>query len=228
MAFLALGMTANAETVTSTNDDNKNSVIDMGSGADDNDRWSMHFSLGVDVPTDAPKGMDFDPLRSWEIGWTVAQYDYRPKSWNTTFSAGLGFNWRNFTLKGHRNMFAKIGDQIVTGPTPAGYEDLWSSVHVMSISMPLLVKQYFSRSFAISLGAQLNWNCYGTLNNTYEVGDSDYDVDTKKIGQRPFTIDFLGIVHYKKLGVYCKYSPMSVLKKDRGPEFKSLSFGIYF
>lgn len=30
------------------------------------------------------------------------------------------------------------------------------------------------------------------------------------------------------VGLYCKYSPMSVMKKNYGPDFKSVSVGIYF
>ena len=94
--------------------------------------------------------------------------------------------------------------------------------------MPLLVKQSFSKNFAISVGAQLNWNFRAHIHNYYEEGDIEISEDTKKIGQRPFTVDVLGIVHVYKYGIYCKYSPMSVLKTDRGPEFKSLAFGLYF
>jgi hypothetical protein len=61
------------------------------------------------------------------------------------------------------------------------------------------------------------------------MGDHEVDDLTKKIGERPITVDILGIVHVAKgFGVYCKYSPMSVLKKDKGPDFKSLAVGFYF
>ena len=67
------------------------------------------------------------------------------------------------------------------------------------------------------------------LSNYYEVGDHEMDDQTKKIGERPITVDILGIVHVAKgFGIYCKYSPMSVFKKDKGPDFKSLSVGFYF
>ena len=74
----------------------------------------------------------------------------------------------------------------------------------------------------------MNWNFRGHLHNFYEDGDNEVSIDTKNIGQRPFTVDILGIVHVERFGIYCKYSPMSVMKTDRGPEFKSVSFGIYF
>ena len=229
LAFLAIGMTANAETVFADNDDDvEKSLIDLGKGADKNDRWSMHLQVGVDVPTNVPDNMSFAPFRSWEIGWTVAQYDYTPKKWKTTFSAGLGLNWRNYTLKGHKRMFEKDGNVVDVSDADDEYSDLSSSIHTVSLSIPLLVKQRFAKSFAVSVGAQLNWNYYARVNNEYEVGDDDCDVSTKKIGQRPFTVDILGIIDISDFCIYCKYSPMSVLKNGRGPEFKSLAFGIYF
>lgn len=250
MAFLAVGMTANAETMTANAGDESDSKggVELGKGADDDDIWTMHFHVGVDVPTGAPDGVDFAPFRSWEIGWTIAQYDYTPNNSKTTFSAGLGFDWRNYTLKGHEKMFVKLDDVVVLGPlahlaiptdntqtlsekvylVSQRLDDLSSNIHTVSLSMPLLVRQQFSKKFGISLGAQLNWNYYARIHSSFNNGDDECSLNTKDIGQRPITIDALGMVHLGDLSIYCKYSPMSVLKTDRGPEFKSLAFGIYF
>ncbi len=107
-------------------------------------------------------------------------------------------------------------------------DDFSSNIQTSSLNIPLLIKQRFSKSFAISLGAQLNWNYYARIHNYYTVDDRDYDEYVRKVGQRPITVDVLGILHFGRIGVYCKYSPMSVLKKDRGVEFKSFAAGIYF
>jgi hypothetical protein len=228
LALLAAAVTAGAGNVVD-DDEDKSEVHDglvMNEG--ENDAFSMHFQVGVDVPVSVPDGMSFAPLRSWEIQWTVIQYDYTLKSTSTTFSAGLGLNWRNYTLKGHDQMFGKVNDFIAVGTPDGGIDDLASSIHTRSLVVPLLVKQRFSKNFAISLGGQLNWNFYARVVNQFENGDDKFNVDTRKIGERPVTVDILGIVHLWKLGLYCKYSPMSVLKTDRGPEFKSLAFGLYF
>ena len=208
--------------------------VKLGQGADEDDHWTMHFAVGVDIPV-STDGLDFAPFRSWDINFTVVQYDWTPKNSKTTLSAGLGLNWRNYTLSGHDKMFDKLSintsnDEVVTVHNrPGEYSELSSRVHTVGLSMPLLVKQRFGKHFAISLGAQLNWNYYARLNNEYEIGDHEIEDLTKKIGQRPITVDILGIVHVAKgLGIYCKYSPMSVFKKDKGPDFKSLSVGFYF
>ena len=244
MAFLAVGMMANAEeqnenvilndaniVTFAANDDveTNDGGVKIAKGADEDDRWSMHISVGVNIPTGAPDGVDFAPFRSWEFNWTILQYDYTPGKSKTTFSAGLGVNWRAYTLKGHNYGFNKLGDVVVVGHPDSGLDDFSSNIHTTSLSMPLLVKQRFGKNFAISLGAQLNWNYYARIHNYYEQGDNELDIYTKKIGERPFTVDVLGIVHLAKgFGIYCKYSPMSVLKKDKGPDFKSLAVGFYF
>lgn len=231
MAFLAVSMTANAENGTEARIDDvvtDDGGVKISKGADDDDRWSLHVAVGVDIPTGAPNGVDFAPFRSWEITFTPLQYDYTPKNSKTTLSAGIGVNWRTYTLDGHNSVFGKLGNTIIVGTPDVNMKELSSNIHTTALSMPLLIKQRFGKSFAISLGAQLNWNFYGRIHNYYEDGDDEIDVYTKKIGHRPLTVDVLGIVHVGKLGIYCKYSPMSVLKKDRGPEFKSLAVGLYF
>ena len=233
--MLAVGMTAYAQDMDVKYVDTSNDGgVKLGQGADEDDHWTMHFAVGVDIPV-STDGLDFAPFRSWDINFTVVQYDWTPKNSKTTLSAGLGLNWRNYTLSGHDKMFDKLSintsnDEVVTVHNrPGEYSELSSRVHTVGLSMPLLVKQRFGKHFAISLGAQLNWNYYARLNNEYEIGDHEIEDLTKKIGQRPITVDILGIVHIAKgFGVYCKYSPMSVFKKDKGPDFKSLSVGFSF
>ena len=74
----------------------------------------------------------------------------------------------------------------------------------------------------------VNWNFYNRIRNSYEIGDEEFDISTKNIGIRPVTVDVLGVLHFADdFGVYVKYSPMSAFKKDRGPEFKALTIGLY-
>ena len=243
MALMAVAMTANAEDKNEILVANDDEVTNDGgiklSKDDDNDNWSMHFALGVNIPQKAV-GCSFAPFRSWEFNWTVLQYDYTPKKSKTTLSAGLGFNWRAYTLSGHNNCFVKGGDYVGIADVKSAYktfasavgdgsnlENLSSNISTTAISMPLLIKQRFSKSFAISLGAQLNWNFYSRIHNYYELGDDDVDTYTKKIGQRPITVDVLGILHFGKLGVYSKCSSISGFGKDRVVEFKSYASCFY-
>ena len=229
MAFLAVGMTAYAQVVDKKTVEVKEVEVNGGGiSLDDDKNWKMHLNVGIDIPTGAPDGVDFAPFRSWEIGLTVAQYEYTPKNSKTTLSAGIGVYWRNYTLSGHDKMFAKVNDVVGVFDRKGDISELASRISTCSLSLPLMVKQSFSKSFAVSLGAQLNWNFYSRVNNYYEENDNEIDIQTKKIGERPITVDVLGMLHFGDFAVYCKYSPMSVLKKDKGPDFKSLAVGFYF
>ncbi len=229
MACMAVGMTAYAQEVeVKFVDIEEVEVNDGGIKLDDDNNWKMHFYVGIDIPTGAPDGVDFAPFRSWEVGLTVAQYEYTPKNSRTTLCAGIGFDWRNYTLSGHDKMFVKANDIVGVYDRKGDMSELASRISTTSISLPLIVKQSFSKKFAVSLGAQLNWNFYSRVNNYYEENDNEIDIQTKKIGERPITIDVLGMLHFGDFAVYCKYSPMSVLKKDKGPDFKSLAVGFYF
>ena len=228
-AFMLVAMTANAAVENVDNDSTfTNNGIKVANGADEDDCWSMHFNIGVNIPTNT-HGLDFAPFRSWEIGWTVAQYDWTLKNEKTTLSAGAGMLFRNYTLSGHDNMFAVADNQVGVGQRDGNISELSSSIYTFGLTLPVLVKQRFSKNFAVSLGAQLNWNVYGRVHNHYEQGDNEVEISTRGLKYRPLTVDLIGIVHVaKSFGFYCKYSPMSVLKKNYGPEFKSVSVGVYF
>ncbi len=226
VALLAVGLTANAEQRRNNGDseDKKDSSIPTKI---EKGPWSAHLSIGVDIPVSVPDGIDFAPFRSWDINWTVLQYNLLHKMENQDLFIGVGLNWRNYTLKhDEEHMFYKVND--VVGVGTGNFDDLSSRIHTMAISVPVLFKQKLGGDLAFSVGGQVNFNVIGELHNSYEDGDDDISVETGKIGQRPVTVDVIGILHIDDLGIYCKYSPMSVLKKDRGPEFQSLSVGLYF
>ena len=101
--------------------------------------------------------------------------------------------------------------------------------------MPLLFTQQFGHNSKVklTLGPVLSVNVRGRINNEWTVDDVDYESSTRGIGQRPFTVEFFGALQYKDCGIYCKYSPMSVLKSKsangmENPQFHSLSLGFVF
>lgn len=185
---------------------------------------SPHVGVGVGLATNLPEGLSFAPMRSWEIYFGLS-YDYTPKDKLQTYSAGMGVSFRNFGTHSGK-MLTKGGNYATITPDMT---DMKSSIRVVSFSIPLLFTQKMGHKspFRLALGPVVNFN--GThINNHYSIGDDEYDVKTHKIGTRPVTVDILGILSFRALSVYCKYSPMSVLKNSSGMEFKSVSFGICF
>ena len=97
MALLAVCMTANAQ-------DKKNVVLKEGK----NDNWTMQVGVGLNFVTGAPGEYEFAPFKSWDIQWTVLQYNYKPKGTKQTYSIGLGLNWRNYGLKDNNTSFQRL------------------------------------------------------------------------------------------------------------------------
>ena len=162
MTLLAVAMSANAGNTNELFIDDDEVFGKEGgiriSDDDENECWDMHFALGINIPTDKVNGHGFAPFRSWEFNWTIMQYEYTLKNRSTSLSAGIGFDWRQYTLKGHKDGFFKLNDYVITGQYEKDYNDFTSNIHTVALNMPLLVKQRFGKKFAVSVGAQLNWN----------------------------------------------------------------------
>lgn len=225
MFLLAVSFTASATTTVS--DEKRKTDIVLSDG--DEGDWAMHIGVGVNVPIGVDDGFKFSTFKSWDVQWTVLSYDWNPNGGSQTYSIGLGLNWSNFALKDNGNMFIKLNDNAVgLSSFEDNMNDRFSSVHRLAIDIPLLFTQDFGRHFSLTLGPIVKFNTGCWLHNSYEQGDHAVNVSTRKLEQRPVTVDFMGVFDIYGVGVFCKYSPMSVFKKNYGPKFSSLTFGLYF
>lgn len=191
------------------------------------DFLDFDLALGFSAPTGAPDGLGFAPFRSTE--WTIGlRYKYTPKKALQTYSVGLWAKWSSYALSKDK-MFVMDDSHVVgVGAFPDKSSSKRSAINIFSLSVPFLFTQKFGHKscWSFTLGPVVNFNLKGRINNEYTVGDYENDIYVKGIEYRPVTIDLMGMVTYKKVSAYFKYSPMSVLKKDMGPQFHALSFGV--
>ena len=195
--------------------------------------WDFDLGIGIGTPTNAPDDLSFAPFRSME--WLIGlRYAYTPKKASQSYSVGLWCDWRSFGTSDKSFFMDKYGiiesdNAIVLSGYPQNSSSKRSSINIFSLSVPLLFTQRFGQqgSFKVTLGPVLNFNVYGRINTSYELDDVIYSEKTKGIKYRPITIDFMGMASYKGIGIYCKYSPMSVLMMNKGPEFHALTFGLF-
>lgn len=227
MAFLAIGLTVHAETLTSNDEGSKNNndlTLKDGETID----WTMHLGVGVNIVTGAPDNYEFAAFKSWDFQWTIVQLDYTPKGASQTYSIGLGAHWSNYGLKDNNTMFSKIGDVVGLVPFTENAGSRNSRIHTLGLNIPMFFTQKLGKELSFSVGPIVNFNLGAWVNNYWEVGDMEYDISTRKIGQQPVTVDVMGVFDISGFGIFCKYSPMSVFKKDRGPKFNSVTVGLYF
>lgn len=200
--------------------------------ADDDNKVVVDLGLGWAVPTNTPEGHGFATFKSQEIFFGL-RYCYTPKKARQTYSVGLWCDWRDYEVPRNHAMGKNKDGIVVFGDFHDSYSNTSSSIRVFSLSVPFLFTQKFGKKSSFSLGPVVNFNLRGRINNEWTDGDNEMQQSTKDIGQRPVTVDFMGIVKSNGIGLYCKYSPMSVLKKKsengvENPQFHSLTFGLFF
>lgn len=212
-------------TIKSVKDFNKISIDKK------NQKWegSSHLNIGLNTMTNVPDGYDFKVWPSFEIGLAVTA-DYRPYGKQNKWSFGLGVYWRNYRSS-NDNFWAKDANDCMTLVPYTVEKDTRTSLQVFSVGVPIMYTHYFDskQKWGLTLGAIVNWNAIANGYREYELNGEDYEVETKKIGQRPITVDGLVIAHIPSLpDLYCKYCPMTMFKDGRGPKVHQLSFGFYW
>lgn len=201
---------------------------------DDENDWVIDFGLGWAAPTNLPDGHGFAVFKSKEVFFGL-RYCYAPDKASQIYSVGLWCDWRDYAVP-KNNAIGKNADGIVGfGEFDSKYSDTDSRIRIFSLSVPFLFTQKFGKKSksSFSLGPVVNFNVRGRINSEWTDGDDEMERSTKSIGQRPVTVDIMGILKTEGIGLYCKYSPMSVLKKKsengvENPQFHSLTFGLFF
>ena len=213
--------------------------------AEDDAKWVIDLGLGWNAPTNTPNGHGFAVFRSEEIFFGL-RYCYTPTGKTQTYSTGLWCDWRSYELPHYAKdyMYKTKNDVVIyrshVDDGNADYSEVRSHIRIFSLSVPFLFTQKFGKKSksSFSIGPVVNFNLRGRINNEWKSGDDYYDVSTKGFDYNVVTVDFMGILKSGGIGLYFKYSPMNVLKKKdvtaadgtiiENPQFKALSFGLFF
>ncbi len=208
------------------------------------DNGQSKFDLCIGGPgigwvnaTGQPDGLGIEMGKSLEISWlNMLSVKYTPWKWGT-LSFGIGLDWRNYRIStsAHR-MIPTEGDGIGIDSYPEGSTPHGSRLKVFSLGVPVMWTQSMPLRwldgcyFNFTVGAILNYNGHGSLQTKWTEADGQEAVmKTNHIGQRLFTVDFIGMV---KIGwglqAYVRYSPQTVLRGKNRPQFKPLSTGLVF
>ena len=83
-----------------------------------------------------------------------------------------------------------------------------------------------SRHFSYSLAAILILNTYASAKTHYDLDGTPVRDVQKRIHPSRVTVDFMGQLQYRSIGLYVKYSPCHMLHADFGPTFNHLSAGV--
>ncbi len=188
---------------------------------------STGLGLGWLTPTDSAPDMNTSMGRSMEWSWLMVlgvSWDCGPHS----ISAGIGLDWRNYTMKNSRYFYKEDDGSIGFRSFEEGVTKGKSRILVFGLQVPMLYNFKFGkgRKFGLTAGPVLNFNTGGNIKTQYEYGGSKYKITTGKIHQTPVTVDLLAACTWEGIGVYARYAPMKVLRSRSGLSFNSFSTGI--
>lgn len=164
---------------------------------------------------------------SVELAWDrVVGLQYRPFRKGPRFTVGIGVGWKNYRITDSYNHFSKQDGNVVLAKYDGQVVPKYSRLKVFSLRVPVMVRQKLGDDFAVSAGAVMNINTYSSLKSCYILEDgTKMEASVSGTPVRTVTCDLMGALSWESLGVFVKYTPMSVFKPGRGPEFKSISVG---
>lgn len=190
------------------------------------DEISTRIGFGWVGAIGSPENMDVTIGASWEIFWTILQWEYKRCGNPHRWSVGLGLDWRNYRMT-NTQRFVKDEKNIVIEKYPDGATPKFSRVKVLSLQIPLLYRYKINEDFSIGAGPILNLNVHSSLKTRYKINDKKHKNTDDDAWATPLTLDFMGIVGTPVATFYVKYSPCNVLRTAHAPKFQSFSLGIY-
>ncbi len=191
------------------------------------DLISSGFGIGWVTPVNASPAFDTSMGRSLEFTWAMvlgARYYFGSNS----IVAGLGLDWRNYSLKREFYYNKEEDGTISVRPFELGLDNRSSRLQTFSLQIPVFFHHYFGKKTRLSIygGPILNFNTGAHITTKYKNGDKKETITTKGINQSPVTVDVMAGISWRGIGIYARYAPMRVLRSSTGLDFRSFSTGI--
>ena len=185
------------------------------------------YSFGWVTPVNTSPAFDTSMGRSLDFSWLYVlgiRWNYLRHS----ISAGIGLDWRNYSLHRHQYYYKETDGNISLQPFGDDTNRQSSRLQTFSLQIPLLYQIGFGKHnvFHFAVGPVLNFNTGAHISTKYSRGNDRITNTTKGIGQNPVTVDIMSSFTFHQFGLYVRYAPMNVLHKRTGLDFNSLSTGI--
>jgi hypothetical protein len=180
--------------------------------------------IGVMMPQSSPYGF----RTGWDVGFgELISLDYSLNKYGLSFNTGLGIFDKYFRIKNYARVSSDFGIINVI-PVDENVNEAKSHLALAGFQLPLMLCQRI-KDITISVGGTFYLNTYMTGAYCYKIGNIKTNESYKGLHQKPLTIDLNAAVTVSDfVGVYVRYSPMSMFRDGYGPKFKTLYSGITF
>ena len=221
------------EITTSSNNVGSGMGWDFSLFEDENSTTLIELSLkaqlyaGWNFLLNNPSGMKLKWFKSGEGGIDIVHLAFYPRTnkWWLSFDWGIVLSQYHF--KDNMMMTAPDGT-IAMAPYPNGSSSQSSSFRTLSGNLTFMGHYRLAKEHSIGLG--LVWNSKITDNCNYKTKYTLADgTSVTNMNELPIRSNLLSIkaeyMFDDKIGLYLRYTPMSIFKKDKAPKVSELNAG---
>lgn len=168
--------------------------------------------------------------KSWELAWDrIIAVRYSPFNSGFSLSLGFGVGGKEFTI--NESLYRFCGDKngVILGAYPEGVYPKDSKLNIFSLRVPFNLRQKLGDDFSVSTSVIMNLNTGAKVKSSY-ITENEVKIEESfdNAPVRKVSFDVMAALNYKCMGVYVKYSPQSIFKSGKGPDFKALTVGFGF
>lgn len=175
------------------------------------------FNFGTDMPI--KDSFDIGILDVMGIKWSRK---------NLSFETGIGFGLHRMLAK-DGFQYAKTDDGIFLIPNQDGKKISCSRLDMWSFKVPLLGSVgLLGNKGSLTFGAVINFNTYSKAYTKGKENNVKFKYSYKGLQQNLLSLDLIGMVHLKEVGIYLSVDPVKHFRKEFGPTYRNVSVGFDF
>lgn len=183
---------------------------------------------GWNILLGRPSDMKQRCARSLECGLDLMHFVYHPRTDKWWMSLDWGCVLNQYRFK--KNMMTTAPDgTVVMEPYPEESRSKNSFFRTLSSGLTLMGHYQFAQRHSVGLGlmwsSKMGDNCHYKTKYKLSDGTTVVNMNELPIRRNLFSIK-AEYMFDSKIGLYLHYTPMSILKKDKGPKFSELNFGL--
>lgn len=164
-----------------------------------------------------------------EISWNPIGYTLPVIKEYLGLTTGLGMTWRNLHL-GDNNHLINTNNVTSVAPAPEGISYYYSRLRMFDLNVPVYLEIHPEAKYDFYLmgGVLFGINTFTSYKVKYkDVNDKKVKVaEGKDYNVNPFSLNYVIQMGWDDIGVYAKYTPTSLFKKDKGPNVQTFSAGL--
>ncbi len=185
---------------------------------------NLRFFIGFNGATGNSDVVNTKLWRGANIG-TYIDWGIHPWRNGHRFSMGLGVEWKNYRMTGHRQFVKTANGTTKVDPLGEAIEPKFSRIKTFSVIVPLMYT-YEKRQWGFSVGAIVDFTTHSSIKTRYRLDGKKYKQTYKDTHPNTPTVDLVATFINPVIDVYVKYNPCDVLDTQYGPKFHSLSLGV--